>query len=110
GNLDAGLEAAVNLRELTRGFQPSGRVFFAYTVETSIVLPLCADHKVPILDKYILRPARVVLQFLISPAFSPNIENPLRQVDSGIVRAVKFVAPNQFPSWLLPRGSSLLGV
>ncbi len=46
----------------------------------------------------ILQAIGVNLQFIIPPAFVPQVVSPFRGIRRGVPRTVKFVTPHQFPS------------
>src|SRR5580658_3133095 len=59
---------------------------------------LCLDDEVAAANEGVLRPAGVILEFLIAPAVAADVEFPFCRVRTRAVGAVELIAPDQSPA------------
>jgi len=64
----------------------------------SVSLHARGDYQGAVLEIDILRPASVVLHFLVSPASATGYGRSLRRIRSRAARMVELIAPDELPA------------
>ena len=93
GELDAGFEAAVFLREVTRGVEACGGVGARDAVGAGEVFFSGGDDEVAVLLLHVGGAGGVGFEFVVAEAIAAGDGVPLGGVGWGAVRGVELVAP-----------------
>jgi hypothetical protein len=94
GDFDAGLEAAVGLREEAFGFEARGGVQEFRSVGRGEVFVLRSDDEMAVLDAGVIGAVGVVLEFVIAPTRAADVVGPFFRVGERAGLCVEFVAPD----------------